>query len=193
MAKQDSPNILTAALAGVLAWVVPGAGHVYLGRTFRGVVICIAINALFWGGMAVGGVFTVDPVGEPWWFAAQMCNGASGVAGWCRQDSQRQEVVDKDLGKEPRPIDRGRTGERQRWDKAFNIALDKRDLHPVYPASIVARAYTGVAGMLNIMCVFDAVMLGLLGRFGEPPPEEEQPETAEGDAPKEASEEEPAE
>ena len=45
-------------LATFLAWLVPGAGHVMLGRTLRGVIIFIIIGAMFWTGVGLGGVMT---------------------------------------------------------------------------------------------------------------------------------------
>ena len=73
----DKPNYPAALLAGILAWVIPGAGHMYLGRALRGIILCICINGLFWAGVAFGGVFTVEPLRERWWFAAQVGAGAS--------------------------------------------------------------------------------------------------------------------
>ena len=58
----------------------------------------------------------------------------------------------------------------QQWWEKYDDALAEKNLALVYPTDSVARAYTGIAGMLNLLCIFDAVMLGLLGRFGEPPP-----------------------
>jgi hypothetical protein len=38
----------------------------------------------------------------------------------------------------------------------------------VNPADTVARAYSGTAGLLNLLCMFDALMLALMGKVGEP-------------------------
>lgn len=185
MAKSAKPNIATVLLAGVLAWVIPGAGHVYLGRTLRGVIICVCLNALFWTGMAIGGVFTIDPVSERWWFAAQFCGGVSALGGWYRQDAQRKAITSSfpDHINSPTPPKPAFDGDERpaEWRQAYANAVAERRLALTYPGSTVARAYTGIAGMLNLMCIFDAVMLALLGRFGEPPPaadEEQEEETA---------------
>mgnify|MGYP000853354412 CR=1 FL=1 len=37
-----------------------------------------------------------------------------------------------------------------------------------YHVDNVARAYAGIAGLLNLLCIFDATILALMGRFGEP-------------------------
>ncbi|HET6430504.1 MAG TPA: DUF6677 family protein [Phycisphaerae bacterium] len=172
MTKTRTPNPLTPFLAGLLGWLIPGAGHVYLGRTLRGVVICICINGLFWTGVAIGGTFTVEPLTQRWWFAAQMCTGASGLAGWFRQERTRTRIAG-DLGMDPRDVVDPRAPDR--YQPEYAQALLREDLAVSYPADNVARVYSGVAGMLNIMAVFDAVMLAAMGRLGEPPPPQKKP------------------
>ena len=176
MAKTTKPNILTICLTGLLAWVIPGAGHVFLGRTVRGLIICICINGLFWAGVAFGGVFTVEPLGQKWWFAAQMCTGVSRAAGWVRQERYRRKVTaefDNPNLRAPTPTrrDLGRGDLAPEWWAAYNYALAAEGVNLNYPADTVARAYSGVAGMLNLMCIFDAILLAAMGSFGEPPPQ----------------------
>lgn len=47
-------------VAGVLALLIPGAGHVYLGHTAKGLVLGVGILGLFFGGMFIGGLAVVD-------------------------------------------------------------------------------------------------------------------------------------
>src|SRR5262245_16384839 len=64
------------ALAGVLAWLVPGLGHLFLGFRTRGLVFLTVVAATFWSGIAIGGVrYTVDPNEKTAWFSAQICAG----------------------------------------------------------------------------------------------------------------------
>ena len=154
--KQSSP---IPALAVLLACAIPGAGHVYLGRAKRGIIIFLTITVLFWSGVGVGGVLTVDSQKEKWWFVAQMLTGVNGLAAW-----QRQKQTYKALANvEGEIID----------DKAVKAGLGRIEL--VTPAETVARAYSGVAGLLNLMCIFDALMLSIMGARGEPRPQEDQP------------------
>lgn len=165
----DKPNYAAALLAGTLAWVIPGAGHMYLGRAVRGIILCICINGLFWAGVAFGGVFTVEPLRERWWFAAQVGAGASGLAAWFRQKQFRQALThEAGLPPMPPPSLAGA----QHWWERYDEALAEKNLALRFPTDSVARSYSGIAGMLNLLCIFDAIMLGLLGHFGEPPPEE---------------------
>lgn len=51
---------LRALLAMTLAFALPGAGHVYLGRRGRGLAFCAIIGLLFLIGIAIdGGVYTL--------------------------------------------------------------------------------------------------------------------------------------
>lgn len=174
MPKKPQVNPMTVFLAGVLAWIIPGAGHVYLNRTVRGIILCVCINGMFWSGLAMGGAFTIDPIRERWWFAAQMVAGASGLAGWYNQEVRRQQAIREYNQKgdharmddlPPPPTDRRRAN----WLNAYSSALAAKGWELTYPAETVSRAFTGIAGMLNVICIFDAVMLAAIGAYGEPP------------------------
>jgi hypothetical protein len=163
--KQSSP---IPALAVLLACAIPGAGHLYLGRAKRGIIIFLTVTALFWAGVGVGGVLTVDSQKERWWFAAQMLTGVNGLAAWQRQKLAYQALAKvKGDSLEERTVNAG-------------IAL-------VVPSETVARAYSGVAGLLNLMCIFDALMLSIMGARGEPRPQEEDEPKPQGTAKKEAA------
>jgi len=150
--KTSTPAPYVALL---LAYLVPGAGHAYLGRRRRAVIIFVTISALFWSGVAVGGVLTVDSVQERWWFVAEMLTGVHGLVGWHRQRTAYEEL-------------------RSAEGDGVEEKMQGRGIALVAPADTVARAYAGVAGLLNLMCMFDALMLSIMGRTGEPGPEEEQ-------------------
>lgn len=45
-----------------LAWVVPGAGHLWLGRLSKGVIFLVALPLMFFVGLVLEGeLFSVDP------------------------------------------------------------------------------------------------------------------------------------
>lgn len=191
MAKRKSSGNVFPALALVLAWVIPGAGHVYIGRPVRGVIIFIAITLTFWAGVAMGGVMTVDNRTERWWFAADMCTGVNGLVSWYRTNDVYAKV-DRELlsGKyaskyrdaSPKAVfqEENRNPEYQissRQRAAVAGALKERYVDKILsdkgyrlaaPAETVARAYSGVAGLLNALCIFDAVVLALMGMGAEP-------------------------
>jgi TM2 domain-containing membrane protein YozV len=138
-----------AILATLLAWLIPGAGHVYAGRMARGIIIFVVVGATFWTGVALGGIKTVDQQAERYWFFAQMVTGVHGLTGWQRQRGT-QEAIASDNAK-------------------YANAASPENITLVAPVDTVARAYSGVAGLLNLLCIFDATILALLGSSGEPP------------------------
>ena len=57
MAQHHStPTIGRVAIIGLLAWLVPGLGHIANGERKRGLIILVTIACSFWGGIAIGGV-----------------------------------------------------------------------------------------------------------------------------------------
>lgn len=61
-----------------------------------------------------------------------------------------------------------RTPARQLENKVLKLQLAERGLLPVNPADTVARAYSGVAGLMNLMCMFDVMLMSVMGIRGEP-------------------------
>ena len=182
--QKESSRFVSALLATVLAWLVPGAGHFYLGRRVRGVIIFVVIGATFWGGMAVGGVLTMDYYNNRGWFIAQMCTGAHGLVGWQRQkalydpvfkgiadsmETSPQNVVAyfmHGISESNDPKDQTAT----RVVGEVDAALQAKGVAMLYPTENVARAYAGVAGMLNLLCIIDAIILAFMGVYGESEP-----------------------
>jgi len=212
---------LRALLALLLAWIVPGAGHAFIGRPVRGIIIFLIVGATFWTGVALGGVMTVDPQGQRWWFAAEMLTGVHGLIGWQREARVRRELEANihepmqhkgadlhhlqeqalaELNAQKNRLDQLETyirtaptaekkealrnesaklmdaGLKQRrkllqYQGQLNTLrsglitgeLSDKKLVLVAPVATVARAYAGIAGLLNLMCVFDAVMVALIG------------------------------
>jgi len=215
----DKP--IKAILGFILAWVVPGAGHAFVGRPGRGIIIFIVIGATFWSGIALGGVMTVDHQGQKWWFAAEMLTGVHGLVGWQRESKQlkilkheiqvgmeekrgeiereitRKQFEHAECEKQIAQLDRSiraatSTEEKNALIKDRKDTIEAKDdirkaligyhsqlnslrsahtekvlatknLALVAPMATVARAYAGVAGLLNLMCMFDAFMLALIG------------------------------
>lgn len=154
MTRERKKSAPLPYVALVLACAIPGAGHAYLGRVCRGVIIFVTISALFWSGVGIGGVLTVDAQRERWWFVAEMLTGVHGLVGWHFQ-RKAYDSLDTVEG------------------NSLDEKMQNAGIALVAPAETVARAYAGVAGLLNLMCIFDALLLSLMGATGEPPPEDE--------------------
>ncbi|HNX26029.1 MAG TPA: hypothetical protein PKK48_01330 [Phycisphaerae bacterium] len=176
--KKHGFDWLTATL---LAWALPGMGHVFLGRAKRGIIICVTITALFWSGIAVGGVMTIDSRYEKWWFYAQILNGASGVISWLRSEREFREIektpemqqliadtlyMRAGMGfKTDRTIriSASPTGRPDELQMATDAKLAQKGISLACPEEDVARSYTGIAGLLNLLCMFDVFMLAVIG------------------------------
>jgi hypothetical protein len=63
----------------VLAWLVPGAGHLWLGRSIKGVVFLLALPVMFALGLGLEGrLFPFEP-GEPLVALAAVANLGTGL------------------------------------------------------------------------------------------------------------------
>lgn len=77
---EQSPLPVARTLAGcVLAWALPGLGHVYLGRAQRGLLFGTVILGLFAGGLALEGKAYRPLVGEPLTYLAALAAAGVGV------------------------------------------------------------------------------------------------------------------
>jgi len=136
-------SLFTGPIAGFLAWLVPGLGHIYLGHRVRGIICLVTITLTFWTGVAIGGVQgTVDPRERTLWFMAQLCTGGNTLAAY----GLHQAV-------EPHANESSATVQRPAAVLAQWLSSD------------VGVHYTGVAGLLNLLIILDA-----LGRADAPSP-----------------------
>jgi len=61
--------------AAVFAWLWPGAGHLSIGQRRRGFLLMFGVLFLFFTGLLVGGIDSVDRKTDFLWFLAQSVNG----------------------------------------------------------------------------------------------------------------------
>jgi hypothetical protein len=109
-----------------LAWLLPGAGHIYLGHRARGIIYLVTIGATFWGGVAIAGVHdTVNPQQRFVWFIGQLCTGSHALVAI---------ALNRHSGIDPREM----------VDTSFT-SVD------------IGVVYSGVAGLLNLLAILDAL------------------------------------
>lgn len=126
-----------AIVAGLLTWVMPGAGHLWLGQRGLALVFWIAISVPFLSGVAIGGVMnSVNPRTNGWLFLAEM-----GVSGYTLPFYFVGQAVERDI------VSRQRAGEN----------VDLTDYVAFYPESDVAQIYLATAGLLNLLAILDAI------------------------------------
>lgn len=138
MTNSSDLAVFRAPVAGFLAWLVPGLGHFFLGHRGRGLVFLVTITATFWSGVAIGGVrATVDPQDRALWFVAQLCTGANTAVAFAM--SRTLTATSQPGPKEP-----------------------SKYVPPYWVSAEVGVHYTGVAGLLNLLVVLDAIALAEL-------------------------------
>ena len=109
---------------GVLAWLIPGAGHWLLGMRHRAVIIFVAICSTFLIGLLLGSIEVIDPQNAIAWFCAQVLCGLPTIIVTRIQDSAVSVQSISEFG---RGVD-------------------------------IGQVYAGIAGLLNLICVLDALL-----------------------------------
>lgn len=130
MPSQEASSAVRAPVAGLLSWILPGLGHFYLGDHARGLVFLVAIMVTFWSGVAIGGAAsTVNPHEHKLWFFAQVCTGGNTLGAYALTSRIRGDVS----------------------------AVDGPSVPHSWVAADVGVHYTGVAGLLNLLIILDAI------------------------------------
>ncbi len=126
----SAPSSTGRALqVGLLAWVLPGAGHWITGHRGMAAVFFIAITFPYWTGVAIGGVKdSVNPVTNSWLFLAELGCGAYTGIGY---------VMSRSLPTVP--------------------PTEYSPYISYYPESDVAQIYLAAAGLLNVLAILDAL------------------------------------
>ena len=119
-------NIFFMIIVGILAWVVPGAGHYMLKEKKRSVIIFITIVLTFVMGLYVGSIGVINPIDAKAWYLAQVMNSPMVVfLGHLTSTAPEKYRVF------------GRPNE-------------------------IGQYYTSIAGLLNLLCIVNAVYLAHL-------------------------------
>lgn len=67
-------NIFSLLTVGLLAWLVPGAGHFVINERKRAAIIFMTVVITFGMGLYIGSIGVVDPIGAKPWYVAQIMN-----------------------------------------------------------------------------------------------------------------------
>ena len=126
----NQPGLARTLQAGILAWILPGAGHFALGHRGLGLVFFSAISFTYFTGVAVGGLYTsVNPQENRWLFLAEM-----GAGGYTTAFFFWSSSIHGPPGRDTPP-----------------------EYASFFPDSDVAQIYLAAAGLLNVLAVLDAL------------------------------------
>lgn len=145
------------ALSAFLAWLVPGAGHLYQGRTGKGLLFMVCILGTFFQGLYLGGgkvvyaAWRADDRHLPYF-----CQVGSGLPAlpalvqWIRVDVMNSPPLFGGFMAPPKPAFVDRDG---RGNPAGELSEWERKEGPNFELGTV---YTMIAGLLNLLVMLDA-------------------------------------
>lgn len=139
-------HLKSPVLAAVLAFLFPGAGHAYQGRSFKAAIYAVCILGLFFGGMWIG-------------------NGNVVYSSWSSDDYRWQYALQAAVGLPAAPA-----ALQAYWFKKYGKTFAGRDYmaKPTNTETLnrwhlesgagfdLGTLYTMIAGILNILAIFDA-------------------------------------
>lgn len=135
--------------AAILAWLVPGLGHLYQGRVAKGILYAICILGLYAVGFALGEGKIVlwrwtnplrDPEGFHLWYVGQFFVGLPALPALIQGTLEHYGFEPILSGFMAEPTQQVLNGLHPRLGKLVEIG----------------KIYTTVAGLLNILAIFDA-------------------------------------
>ena len=181
-------HVALQPVAGVLAFVLPGLGHWYLGYARRGRLIAAGVLGMFASGLFIGGIDVVDRREDFPWFLGQAIVGpvAFGVD-WVHQNQFKVDVPvtglrsaypneyrDPATGRPVITVMNEQTGEPEaRLTGATPVT--GATVTGAWPPNVkslsrmneLGTLFCTIAGMMNLICILDAAFSRRRGE-GEP-------------------------
>ena len=156
-------------LAGLLAVLFPGAGHLYLKQTWRGVGVAVGVLGLFFGGILIGGIDVVDRKEDRIWFIGQALVGPIAIA-TDRYHQSRFKAYEptqtRDGATIPGKYRSGYPGEQRlpvaSGSQTIYIWQAAPGARPPNTKSVahlneIGTLFATIAGMLNLIAILDAL------------------------------------
>ncbi len=149
-------------LAAFLAWLVPGAGHMYQRRYAKGSLFMVCILSTWMLGFALGGGHVVyaswQPGDKRWHYFLQAGVGAAALPALVQGDRMRRKTDPMTgetlpsyrplwggfMAPPQRPVIEDRTDEVSGWFAVHGAGYE------------MGTWYTMIAGLLNILVIYDA-------------------------------------
>jgi hypothetical protein len=140
-------DVLFLAVVGLAAWAIPGGGYFLLGQIRRALVVSVTILLTFGAGLYIGSIGVIDSVGAKPWYIAQVMNTPAVIL----------------LGNHVAQANAGAGQLEGQLDSSAALSG-----YPVFGrANEMGQIYTSIAGLLNLLCIVNAVYLAHLGRHAK--------------------------
>lgn len=135
-------------LAGVLAWLLPGLGHLYLGKKRRAAAFFLLVGGAFSLGLVCSGnLAVVDDLRAPVLTKLQvMADLAMGPV----EPVARRAIYGELIYENPRP-----------GARVLPPPLEKRRERSLHRWSLYGSSYLLAAGLMNMLLIFDAWDIGI--------------------------------
>jgi hypothetical protein len=160
MAKTDSAtgieeieiDLRNPVVAAVLAWLWPGAGHLYQRRYAKGILFMVCVLVTFFFGLTLGGGHVVyaslNKADRRWQYLCQLGVGAPALPALLQAHRVRsgQTPLFADVMAPPKEIESSQ-------DRPDDLSEWHLHLHSYFE---LGTLYTMIAGLLNILAIYDA-------------------------------------
>jgi len=154
------------SLAALFAWLIPGAGHLYQRRTGKGLLFMICILSIYFFGLALGEGKVVyaswNQVDRRWQYPLQVGVGLPALPAIVQSMITRRGNPPILGGIMVPPRNQEELGD---WHYTLGQRFD------------IGTLYTMVAGLLNILAIFDAYGGPVVSEPGKPergPPDDDK-------------------
>ncbi len=146
-------------IALVLACVLPGLGHWYLGEKKRAILIASGVLGLFLGGMLIGGIDVVDSKEDTIWFVGEALVGPLAFgADYYHQHQLKVHVRDgqgRDVTRSAYPT------EIRNPDGTPGVAAPGQNppnIKSLGRMNELGTLFSTIAGMMNLIVIIDAAV-----------------------------------
>ncbi|HEY4231847.1 MAG TPA: DUF6677 family protein [Lacipirellulaceae bacterium] len=157
----DEINLKDQRLAAFLAWLIPGLGHLYQGRTGKGILFFVCIVGTFLYGLYLGDgrvVYASTPILSRWQYFCQVGVGLPAlpaVVQKLRADDGKPPLLGDNFERPPRM-----QGDFTSVDQSHHTVSHPDELakwnHDGNDMFEMGTVYTVIAGLLNILVICDA-------------------------------------
>ena len=149
-------------IAGLLAWALPGLGHIYQGRTGKGILFFVCVLGTFFYGLYLGGGKVVYAATNweqqyRWQYFCQLGVGLPStpmLIQRARVEANEQPLWNGFMAPPRNEPTRGTDDSGREATQPNELAQWIIEEHPFFELGTV---YTVVAGLLNVLVICDAV------------------------------------